>query len=429
VDAELVHELPSIALPRYGSLHQRLEVVVEHFFPGVRERLELHEHPVELVFGEVVSDLLEALSERMPPAVLAEDEGVVREPDVLGLHDLVGEPVLDDAVLMDPGLVGEGVLTDDGLVALHHEPSHLREEPARGIDAPGVDAGLEVEEVGAGPERHHHFLERAVPRALADPVDGALDLTRAGTEGREAVGNGEPEVVVAVHAHHRSIDVGDVHFQIANSLRELFGNGVAHGVGDVHRGRSGVDRPFHHFGEEVELGPGRVFGRELDVLAELSRHLDALHGAPHDLLFGHRELVLAMDGARREKDVDTGSGRVLESVPGTMDVELVAARESRDRRALDAPGDLPDRLEVAVRGDGKARFDDVDSELRERSRHRKLCLEAHAGAGGLFAISQRRIENDNSIRIGHDSSLFGYRNEWVVLELVRAPVHYLPSGK
>ena len=45
-----------------------------------------------------------------------------------------------------------------------------------------------------------HRAEVGVPGPFADPVDGALDEPRPGPDGREAVGDGEAGVVVAVDA-------------------------------------------------------------------------------------------------------------------------------------------------------------------------------------------------------------------------------------
>ena len=56
-------------------------------------------------------------------------------------------------------------------------------------------------------EGHHHFFERAVAGPLAEAVDRALDLPGAVLDGRQAVGHGEAEVVVAVDADDRAVDV------------------------------------------------------------------------------------------------------------------------------------------------------------------------------------------------------------------------------
>ena len=65
------------------------------------------------------------------------------------------------------------------------------------------------------------------------------------------------------------------------------GHGVADGVGDVDRGGAGLDGLLDDLGEEIELGAGGVFGRELDVVAVAAGPLDAFDGAADDLLLGH----------------------------------------------------------------------------------------------------------------------------------------------
>ncbi len=307
-------------------------------------------------------------------------------------------------MLVDSRLVGEGVGADDRLVALHHEPRHLGEESARGVDLPGVDSRLEPVEVGAGPEGHHHFLERTVPRALADAVDGALDLAGSGAESREAIGDREAEIVVAVDAYDRAIDVPHVLPEVSDSLCELVRGRVADGIGDVDGRGPGVDHPLHHLREKIELGAGGVLGRELDVITELARYLHPLDRAPDDLLFRHLQLVLAVDRARRQENVDPGALSFLQRFPRALDVHPGSARETRDHRSLDLPGHFAHRLEITVRGDGKARFENIHSEERERSRHRELSVEVHAAARRLLAVSQRRIENHHSIRGFHQGS-------------------------
>ena len=58
----------------------------------------------------------------------------------------------------------------------------------------------------------------------------------------------------------------------------LVGHGVADGVGDVDGGGAGLDGRFDDLAEEVELGAGGVFGRELDVVAVADGPLHALDG-------------------------------------------------------------------------------------------------------------------------------------------------------
>ena len=136
----------------------------------------------------------------------------------------------------------------------------------------------QVEERVARLQRHHDFFERAVAGALADAVDRAFDLPRAGDDGRQAVGHRHAEIVVAVHRQADLVDAAHVLAQVAEQLGELIGHGVADRVGNVHRRRAGLDDGFDDLRQEVELGARGVLGRELDVVAELARDLHALDG-------------------------------------------------------------------------------------------------------------------------------------------------------
>ena len=61
------------------------------------------------------------------------------QTDVFRTHDLVGLMMFEHAVLMDAGLVGEGVLADDRLVALHLDAGDVRHQPAHRTQAARVD--------------------------------------------------------------------------------------------------------------------------------------------------------------------------------------------------------------------------------------------------------------------------------------------------
>ena len=83
-------------------------------------------------------------------------------------------------MLVDAGFVGERVVPDDGLVALHDHTGHVRDEAAAAIDLRAVDIRLiTAERILAHLEGHDDFFERRIARAFADAVDRALDLTRA----------------------------------------------------------------------------------------------------------------------------------------------------------------------------------------------------------------------------------------------------------
>ncbi len=71
--------------------------------------------------------------------------------------------------------------------------------------------------IASGVERHHDLFERRVAGPLADAVDGALDLAGAVLDAGERVGDGQPEVVVAVGGDH---DVGPLALHLVDHLAE-----------------------------------------------------------------------------------------------------------------------------------------------------------------------------------------------------------------
>jgi hypothetical protein len=161
---------------------------------GLEERVDL------VVLEFAVAEVLERPAERAPARVLAHHEHARVAADRLGRHDLVGLEVLDDAVLVDAGLVGEGVLADHRLVRRHRRAGHHADHARGAVELARGDLGVVPPHVLAGLERHHHLLERGVAGPLADAVDGALDLRGAGADGRQRVRDGQTEVVVAVRA-------------------------------------------------------------------------------------------------------------------------------------------------------------------------------------------------------------------------------------
>ena len=78
--------------------------------------------------------------------------------------------------------------------------------------------------------------------------------------------------------------------------------------------------------------------------------------------------------------------------------------EARDRPAdhgiLGALGDLVDGGEIAVRGDGKARLDDVDAHGVEQLGDFEFFLMRHGGAGALLAVAQGGVEDDDAVLFG-----------------------------
>ena len=85
--------------------------------------------------------------------------------------------MLEHPVLMNAGLVGEGIGTDHRLVRLHRIAGNLRNQLRRWHDLRRVDACFELEDIRTRPDSHDDFFERRIAGPLAEAVDSALDLT------------------------------------------------------------------------------------------------------------------------------------------------------------------------------------------------------------------------------------------------------------
>ena len=329
----------------------------------------------------------------MLAGVLAKHHRVLRDAHVGGLHDLICLGIGDDAVLVDAGLMREGVRADDRLARRDRHARDIAQALAALVDLLGVDARLGLIEVAARLERHDDLLEAGVARALADAVDGALHLRRARLDAGEGVRDGHAEVVVTVDGEVDVLRADDVLTQKADQLRHLLRRGVADGIGDVQRRRTRRDGVGVALGEEGVVGAGRVLGGELDVRALGVGVADHLRDRREHLLARHAQLVLHVDVARGKEDVDAGMPGLLHRVPRGVDVALRAAGEGGDRCVLHDGGDRLDALEVHGGRDGEARLDDVHAELFELAGHLNLLVQVHAAAGRLLTVAKGRVKN------------------------------------
>src|ERR1044071_10365450 len=95
--------------------------------------------------------------------------------------------------------------------------------------------------------------------------------------------------------------------------------------------------------------------------------------------------------------VDSRMDGILQSVGGAIHVLV---RRTTERGNLDVPAlgrNGTNRGEVTFRGDRKACFDDVDSEILKLFGHLDLLCQIHRAAGRLFAVAQGCIKDADSV--------------------------------
>ncbi len=352
---------------------QRLQVFVEDFMLLVRQLLEAGKGSVQLVAFQCDAQLLQARTERGATGVLAHDHLVGVPAHRLGGHDLVGLAMLEHAVLVDTRLVGEGIGADDGLVRLHRKAGDARDQARGGEDVLGLDAGVHVEQVLAGLDRHDDLLQCGVAGALAQAVDGAFHLARTGHHRGQGVGHGQTEVVMAMHGEHRLVGIGDALEQLADGVGVLVRNGVADGVRNVDGTCAGVDGSLDDSAEEIDLRAPGVLAGKLHVGAQAARLFHRAHCLLHHLVRLHAQLVLHVDRAGGDKGVDAPGVGAGQRFGSAFDVE--------------------------------ARLDHVYLQPLQRPGDAQLFLTGHGRAGTLLAVAQGGVEDDDAIVAAHRTVL------------------------
>ena len=156
----------------------RLEVSIRHIAFAIGEALEAHEGTLQLVAVQTVAQLFEPVTQGVTPAQLAEHEGRAGA-NLPRFHDLERPPVLEHPVLVDAGVMREGIGPDHRLVGLYEHARELRDEARRAIELGVVELGCHAIHLRMQAGGHGHLLEGRIAGSLADTVDTRLDLARA----------------------------------------------------------------------------------------------------------------------------------------------------------------------------------------------------------------------------------------------------------
>ncbi|KAG1647710.1 hypothetical protein GQR58_030387 [Nymphon striatum] len=85
--------------------------------------------------------------------------------------------------------------------------------------------------------------------------------------------------------------------------------------------------------------------------------------------------------------------------PAAVDVFEIRPRKPTNLGVFGQFGDFGDGVEVALGGDGEAGFDDIDAHFIQHLCDFQLFVVGHCCAGGLLAIAQGRVKDQNLI--GH----------------------------
>src|ERR1019366_3150005 len=115
------HQIRRITHGTAMGRDHRDQVLIVNLFLTIGQVSELGVERLELIGGYVKAQFVETMHEGVASGVLAQDDAVADHAYRFRGHDLIAERIAEDTVLVNAGLMGKGVASDDGLVGLHIE--------------------------------------------------------------------------------------------------------------------------------------------------------------------------------------------------------------------------------------------------------------------------------------------------------------------
>ena len=151
---------------------------------------------------------------------------------------------------------------------------------------------------------HHQLFQSGITSAFTDAIHRALQLTRSRFHGLKEIGDGQPEIVVAMHGNHRVIDIRHMLIDARDQAPKFRRCGVSHRVWNIHGAGTSSNRRFDHFVQKLRITATRVFTGKLNVVHEgtgIGHHLgnDAKH-----VFTTLAQFVLEMNVAGGDKGMD-----------------------------------------------------------------------------------------------------------------------------
>src|SRR5437763_9110313 len=108
--------------------HELQQMVILDGLNLVREDDEAAVNLVQFAAIQFVTQYGDAQAERVTAGVLSQNQPTVGNAHRLRSHDLVGQRILQDTILMDASFVSECVSSNDGLSWLHRDIGCLGEQ-------------------------------------------------------------------------------------------------------------------------------------------------------------------------------------------------------------------------------------------------------------------------------------------------------------
>ena len=266
--------------------------------------------------------------------------------------------MLQHAVLVDAGLVREGVGADDRLVGRPRRCRRWPPAPAGRHQPRRHDAGVVGQRIARTCSAITNSSSEALPARSPMPLMVHSTWRAPAWTAASELATAMPEVVVAVR-RQRDL-VADARRDRGEHPGDVGRQRVADRVGQVDGRGAGLDRGVRHLAEELQVAPGGVLGRELHVRACAARACaTASRICARQLARSMRSLCsrwrseVARNTWMRGRAAPASAAQARSMSPVTA-----RARPGHDRPSA-PPRRRPHRLEIPVGRDREAGFDDV----------------------------------------------------------------------
>ncbi len=239
---------------------------------------------IQVVIALLVAHLFHPVFHRRAAGAGSQVQLHLVQADRFRGHDLVVFAVLQHAVLVNAGGVGEGAGADDGLVRRDRHIADLADGLAGAPDFMMINVGVHVHDVFAHFDRHDHFFQRAVAGAFADTVHRTFYLARTGVDRGEGVTDSDAQIIMGVDGNNCFVDIRHAIIQAADDVGIFERHGIADGIRDINGGGAGVDRRFHDASQIGNRRTAGVFTGELNVVSVVACPLHHIDRALNNLI-------------------------------------------------------------------------------------------------------------------------------------------------
>ena len=130
--------------------HQGFQIGVGDGLLFIRQALKPLKGFFKIGVAEGVAQLSQARPEGVPAGVFSQHQTAAVGADIFGTHDLVGQVILQHAILVDAGFVGKSIRANDGFIRLDDNAGVVADQLACPADLGGVDACGKVIRRGGG---------------------------------------------------------------------------------------------------------------------------------------------------------------------------------------------------------------------------------------------------------------------------------------